>query len=126
MENVIALLGLVLFWASLLWLPLAILRATWNRGGAQTWSIASLLTFGMAFMGYTRAMAMGSAADAFAWSVSWAMPVGLALFARSAPDAVYRRADLWVGVAVVLSFVVVLPFLPGLLRGAAAMIWGAS
>ena len=124
MANTVALLGLVLFWASLLWLPLAILRAVQNRGGAQTWSIAAILTFGMAFMGYTRAVAMGSAAEAFAWSVSWAMPVGLALFARSAPDAVARRADIWVGATVAITFILVLPFMPVFFHAAAELIWG--
>ena len=123
MANVVALLGLLLFWASLMWLPFAILRAVRNRGGAQTWSIAAVLTFGMAFMGYTRAMMIGDAAEAFAWSISWAMPVGLAIYARSAPDAVWRRADIWVGATVAVTFILVLPFLPGLLRGAAELIW---
>lgn len=124
MANAIALFGLALFWASLLWLPLAILRAARNRGGAQAWSIAAILTFGMAFMGYTRAVAMGSAAEAFAWSVSWAMPVGLALFARSAPDAAFRRADIWVGAAVAVTFILVLPIMPPFFHGAADLIWG--
>lgn len=123
MADLVALLGLFLFYASLLWLPLALLRAVANRGHAQSWSIAAILTFGLAFMGYTRAMATGTAAEAFAWSVSWAMPVGLALYARSAPDAEARRADLWVGVAVVLTFILVLPLLPPALRAASAMIW---
>lgn len=125
MANVVALLGLLLFWASLLWLPLAIVRAVHDRGGAQKWSIAAILTFGMAFMGFTRAMTpMGSAADAFAWSMSWAMPVGLAIFARSAPDASLRRADIWVGAGAALSFLPALPLMPGVLRGAAELIWG--
>lgn len=125
MANVVALLGLFLFWASFLWLPLAAIRAVKDRGGAQTWSIAAILTFGMAFMGFTRAMTpAGTAAEAFAWSISWAMPVGLAIFARSAPDASLRRADLWVGIGAVLTFVFVLPLMPGVLRGAAGLIWG--
>ena len=124
MADVVALLGLFLFWASCLWLPLAALRAVLNRGHAQSWSIAAILTFGMAFMGYTRAMSTGNMAEAFAWSISWAMPVGLALYARSASDAEFRRADFWVGVAVVLTFILVLPVLPPFLRGAAGMIWG--
>ena len=123
MADLIALLGLVLFYASLLWLPLAGLRAVVNRGHAQTWSIASVLTFGMAFMGYTRAISTGDPAEAFAWSVSWAMPLGLALYARTAPDTAARRADLWVGVAAVLTFILVLPLLPPTLRGLSAMIW---
>src|SRR6056297_4065877 len=90
-------------------MPVALIRAIVNRGGAQTWSIAALLTFGMAFMGYTRAVAMGSAAEAFAWSISWAMPVGLAVFARSAPDALERGLDKWVGIGAVVSFILVLP-----------------
>ena len=124
MADAVALLGLALFWASLVWLPLAILRAVRSRGGAQTWSIAAILTFGMAFMGYTRAMVMGTPAEGFAWSVSWAMPVGLALFARSFPEAAFRRADVWVGAAAAASFILVLPLMPRALRAAAALIWG--
>jgi hypothetical protein len=124
MADIVALLGVFLFWASCLWLPLALLRAVLNRGHAQSWSIAAILTFGMAFMGYTRAMSTGNVAEAFAWSVSWAMPVGLALYARMAADAEFRRADLWVGVAALLTFILVLPVLPSLLHGATRLIWG--
>jgi len=124
MANVVALLGLFLFWASCLWLPLALLRAILNRGHAQSWSIAAILTFGMAFMGYTRAMSTGNVAEAFAWSISWAMPVGLALYARRAGDAEFRRVDFWVGVMVVLTFILALPILPPFLRWAAMLIWG--
>jgi hypothetical protein len=124
MANVVAFLGLFLFWASCLWLPLTLLRAVLNRGHAQSWSIAAILTFGMAFMGYTRAMSTGNVAEAFAWSISWAMPVGLALYARRAADAEFRRADVWVGVMVVLTFILVLPILPPFLHWAARLIWG--
>lgn len=124
MADIVALSGLFLFYASCLWLPLVLLRAVRNRGHAQTWSVATILTFGMAFMGYTRAIGSGNLAEAFAWSVAWAMPVALALYARSAPDAELRRADLWVGVAAILTFIVVVPLMPPLLRGAAALIWG--
>jgi hypothetical protein len=123
MADLVALLGLVLFYASCLWLPVVILRAILNRGHAQTWSIAALLTFGLSFMGYTRAMANGNAAEAFAWSISWAMPLGLALYARMAPDAEFRRVDLWLGVMAALSFLPVAPLLPAFLHGAAALIW---
>ena len=124
MADLVALLGLVLFYAACLWLPVVALRAVVNRGHAQTWSIASLLTFGLSFMGYTRAMSTGNVAEAFAWSVSWAMPLGLALYARMAPDATFRKLDLWLGVAAILSFLPAAPLLPAVLRGAAAWIWG--
>jgi hypothetical protein len=124
MAEVVALLGLFLFYASCLWLPLVILRAVVNRGHAQTWSIAAILTFGLCVMGYTRAMSTGNVAEAFAWSVAWAMPVGLALFAGRAPDAAVRRLDLWLGVAAVLTFLMIVPVLPGTLRGLATLIWG--
>ncbi len=124
MADTIALLGLFLFWASACFMPVALIRAIVNRGGAQTWSIAALLTFGMAFMGYTRAVAMGSAAEAFAWSISWAMPVGLAVFARSAPDALERGLDKWVGIGAVVSFILVLPIMPVFFHWAANLIWG--
>ena len=124
MADLVALLGLVLFYAACFWLPVMALRAVLNRGHAQSWSIAALLTFGLCFMGYTRAMAMGTAAEAFAWSVSWAMPVGLALYARMAPEAEFRRLDLWLGVMAALTFLPVAPILPALLRGAARAIWG--
>lgn len=123
MADAVALFGLALFWASLLWLPLALLRAVRNRGRARTWSIAALPAFGAVFMGYTRAVEMGTAAEAFAWSVSWAMPVGLALFARSAPDAAFRRADKWVGAAAAVTFILVLPVMPLFFHGAADLIW---
>lgn len=123
MRDAIVVFGLLLFWASLLWLPLCILRAVSNRARAQVWSISAILAFGMVFMGYTRAMMQGTAAEAFAWSISWAMPVGLALYARAAPDAVNRHQDIWVGAAVAISFMPILPFMPGVLRGVAAAIW---
>jgi hypothetical protein len=75
-------------------------------------------------MGYTRAMSTGNVAEAFAWSVAWAMPLGLALFARRAEDAAMRRLDLWLGVGALLTFLAVVPLLPAMLRGAAALIWG--
>lgn len=124
MANAVALGGLFLFYASCLWLPLVVVRAVLNRGHAQSWSIASILTFGMAFMGYTRAMSTGNVAEAFAWSVSWAMPLGLALYARRAPDAEFRSVDIWIGALVVLTFILFLPALPPLLHAAAAWIWG--
>jgi hypothetical protein len=124
MAEVVALLGLFLLYASCLWLPLVLLRAVRNRGHAQTWSIAAALTFGMAFMGYTRAMSTGNVAEAFAWSISWAMPVALALYARAAPDAEVRRADLWIGVVAAGTFILVVPLMPPLLRAAAMLIWG--
>jgi hypothetical protein len=124
MADIVALLGLFLFYAACLWLPLVAIRALMNRGHAQTWSIAALLTFGLCLMGYTRAISSGNMAEAFAWSVSWAMPVGLALYARSAADAELRRLDLWLGVAAGLTFLMVAPVLPPLLRGLAGLIWG--
>jgi hypothetical protein len=124
MADVVALLGLLMFYAGCLWLPVVLLRAILNRGHAQTWSIASLLTFGLCFMGYTRAISTGNVAEAFAWSVSWAMPVALALYARRAPDAEFRRLDLWLGIVAVATFIMVVPVMPGALHGAAALIWG--
>ena len=124
MADIVALMGLFLFYASCLWLPLIVLRAVLNRGHAQTWSVAAILTFGMAFMGYTRAISTGNVAEAFAWSISWAMPVALALYARRAADAEMRRADLWIGVAAILTFIFVVPLMPPLLHSAAALIWG--
>jgi hypothetical protein len=124
MAEVVALLGLFLFYASCLWLPLVLLRAVVNRGHAQTWSIAAILTFGLCFMGYTRAISTGNVAEAFAWSVAWAMPLGLALYARRAEDAEMRRFDLWLGIGALLTFLAIVPLLPAMLRGAAALIWG--
>ncbi|NNF73269.1 MAG: hypothetical protein HKO95_04215 [Rhodobacteraceae bacterium] len=123
MPNVIALLGLFLFWLSVLWMPLSITRGIYNRGPVQVWAIASIFAFGMVFMGYTRAMMQGTAAEAFAWSVSWAMPLGLALFARSNPDAVYRGFDKYVGIIGLLLFIPVVGALPGVLRQAAEALW---
>ncbi|MEM9973773.1 MAG: hypothetical protein AAF771_06295 [Pseudomonadota bacterium] len=123
MTEVVAILGLFLFWASALWLPITVLRASMHRGPIQVWSIASIFAFGMVFMGFTRAMAQGSPAEAFAWSISWAMPVGLALFARSPGETVYRKFDFYLGAVAAFGFLPVAPFLPVLLRQASDAIW---
>jgi hypothetical protein len=99
------------------------MRAIQHRGPVQTWSISSLLAFGLVLMGYTRTMARGSAAEAFAWSVAWAMPVGIAIYARTHPDAIYRSYDKYLGAFALLSFLIVAPVLPGVLRGLATTIW---
>ena len=123
MANFVALLGLFLFWTSLLFMPLSLSRAVLNRGPVQVWALASIFAFAMCFMGYTRAMMQGTPAEAFAWSVSWAMPVGLAVFARSHPDAVFRRFDFVVAFVAAFGFLAAAPFLPGFLRGMAEGIW---
>ena len=123
MANFVALLGLFLFWTSALFMPLSLSRAVLNRGPVQVWAISSIFAFAMVFMGYTRAMMQGTPAEAFAWSVSWAMPVGLAVFARSHPAAVFRRFDFVVAFGAAFSFLAVAPFLPGALRRVAGLLW---
>lgn len=123
MADAVALGGLFLFWTSVCFMPAALIRAIVNRGHAQTWSIAALMTFGVAFMGYTRAVEMGTPAEAFAWSVAWAVPVGLSLFARQAPDAEGRGNDVWIGAGAAASFILVLPVMPVFFHRAADFLW---
>ena len=52
------------------------------------------------------------------------VPFALALFARSYPDAVLRTLDIWLGAIVLLTFMMLLPEIPGTLRGVAEFLWG--
>ena len=123
MENIVAILGVFLFWASLLWLPLNLYRVLHTTGRQRTWTVAALLSFGMVLMGFTRAMAGGTVMEAFAWSISWLMPVGLTWFARSPAETPLRSYDKWVAGAALISFLPAMPILPGLLRAISAAIW---
>ena len=123
MPDAVALLGLFLFWASLVWLPLTGYRAVLSRGKPQIWAIAGIFAFGMVLMGYTRAMQTGAVNEAFAWSVAWIMPLGLAIYARATPDAPLRPWDKWVFGGVLLSFAMIAPLLPRVLRVVSDAIW---
>lgn len=123
MENIVAILGVFLFWASLLWLPLNLYRVVQLRGQPQIWTIAAILSFFMVVMGYTRAIDGGSVMEAFAWSVSWLMPLGLTFFARSAPDVPHKNWDKFVGAAALVSFPLLLPQFPPLLQRLSAVLW---
>ncbi|WP_425090596.1 hypothetical protein [Tropicimonas sp. S265A] len=124
MENIVALLGVLLFWASLIWLPLNIARALRTRGQPQVWTISAILSFFMALMGYTRAIDGGTVMEAFAWSVTWLMPLGLTFFARSHQSVPWRSWDKYLGAVALGTFVLVMPFLPRALNRLSALLWG--
>lgn len=123
MENIVALLGVFLFWLALFFLPLTLYRAFHTSGKQQIWTIAALMSFGLVFLGFTRAVAGGSVMEAFAWSVSWLMPVGLMIFARSPADTPLRKWDVILGVVAALSFFPAVPFIPLIMQSAAAALW---
>ncbi|MDJ0859314.1 MAG: hypothetical protein QNJ03_09560 [Dinoroseobacter sp.] len=123
MENTVALLGVLLFWASLIWLPLNIARAFKTEGKPQIWLISAILTFFLALFGYTRAIDSGTALEAFVWSVSWLMPMGLSLYARSSPAVPWRKWDKYLGAAALVSFLLVVPMMPRILHGLTALLW---
>jgi len=123
MENIVAILGVLLFWATLFWLPLNLYRVFHTEGRQRIWLISALFASIFVFMGYTRAIAGGTVMEAFAWSVSWLMPVGLTWFARGPADTPYRGADKWIAGAVLLSFPLAMGVLPRLLRSAADTLW---
>ncbi len=121
--DIIAIAGLLVFWASLLWLPLTLVRAIRNDGTARRWSLLSFLAFGVVLVGFTRAMTQAGTGEALFWSASWAAPLALALAARADPMAVFRRDDKWVGIVVVVTFLFALPFLPAFLHMISDAIW---
>ena len=128
MPNAVAILGLFLFWASLFWLPLTIYRAIRVPVRPKSWAIAAIFAFLMVFMGYTRTIARAqtagfSAQEAFAWSIAWLMPIGLALYLRALPDMPARRLDKYLGIAALLSFPLALPTLPQIMTPIATALW---
>lgn len=123
MENFVALLGVLLFWASLIWLPLNVARAFKTDGKPQIWLISAILTFFLALFGYTRAINGGTAMEAFVWSVAWLMPMGLSLYARSSPMVPWRGWDKYLGAVALATFALVFPFLPRVLHGLTALLW---
>lgn len=121
----IAVAGLLLAWVGLLWVPLMIARALRNDPPARLWAGAALLAYVAVFLVYTATIAADAPAwQEVVWSAAWAVPVALSLLARADVRAVWRRADLWLGVIAVGTFVVVFPFLPIVLLAAALAIWG--
>lgn len=124
MQNYVALLGIFLLWASVIWLPITIYRAKELQGQAKAWALSSIFAFFMVFFGYTRAIAGGSVMEAFAWSISWLMPIGIALFLRkSARDVPLPGWDKWLGALVLVTFLPMVGVMPGLLRQLSAVIW---
>jgi hypothetical protein len=121
----VAVAGLLLAWVGLLWVPLMAARVLRNDASARLWAGAALLAYGGVFLAYTATIA----ADAppwqeVVWSAAWAVPIAFALLSRLDPQAVWRGADLWLGVIAVGSFALVFPFLPLVLLTAALGIWG--
>lgn len=124
MQNYVALLGIFLLWASVIWMPITIYRAKELQGQSKAWALSSIFAFFMVFFGYTRAIAGGSVMEAFAWSVSWLMPIGIALFLRkSAPNVPLPGWDKWLGAIVLVTFLPMIGLLPGILRQISAAIW---
>lgn len=123
MPDSVALLGLVLFWASLFWLPLNIYRAVKIQTGARMWAIAGCLSFGMVLMGYTRAMASGNLNEALAWSVAWIMPLGLSIYVRNLPGCVAKTADKYVVAAAIVSFLPLGRKIPEILQVISQTLW---
>ncbi|MEQ3626321.1 MAG: hypothetical protein ABNH26_13965 [Celeribacter sp.] len=128
MPNAVAILGLFLFWASLFWLPLTVYRAVQVPGRPKSWAIAAIFAFLMVFMGYTRTIARAqmtgfSAQEAFAWSIAWLMPIGIALYLRVLPGMPALRLDKYLGIGALVSFPLALPRLPDLLTPMATLIW---
>ena len=123
MPDAVALMGVFLLWASVLWLPLMIYRGVTSRGKAQIWQISAILSFGLVFMGYTRAMSTGTVMEAFAWSIAWIMPIGITFFVRFAEDVPLKTWDKWLAAAAALTFLTAAGYLPGLLRGMADLVW---
>lgn len=124
MQNYVALLGIFLLWASVIWLPITVYRAKALQGQAKAWALSSIFAFFMVFFGYTRAIAGGSVMEAFAWSVSWLMPIGIALFLRkSAQNVPLPGWDKWLGALTLVTFLPIVGILPGILRRLSAVIW---
>ncbi len=123
MENYVALLGMLLLWASVIWLPVTVYRAKALDGQAKAWALSSIFGFFMVLFGFTRAMAEGSA-TILVWSIAWAMPIGLALYLRaSAPNVPVPGWDKWMGAVVLITFLPMIGILPGILRQISAAIW---
>lgn len=123
MPDSVALLGLILFWVALWWLPLNIYRAVKISGGARIWAIAACLSFGMVFMGYTKAMASGNLNEALAWSVAWIMPLGLSIYVRKLPGSLALTWDKYLVAAAVVSFLPLGRKIPEILQKISGMLW---
>ncbi len=123
MPDAVALMGVFLFWASTVWLPMMIYRALNSTGKPQIWQISAILSYGLMLMGYTRAIVQGSVMEAFAWSVAWVVPIGITLFVRGAGDVPLKGWDKWLGAAVIVSFLPAVGVLPGLLQTLARALW---
>jgi hypothetical protein len=121
----VAVAGLLLAWIGFLWTPLMVARVLRNRSSARLWAGAALLALLGVFLAYTATIAAdASLRQEVIWSVAWVVPIVLSLVSRADSQAVWRRADLWLGVFAVGTFAVVFPFLPIFFLATALAIWG--
>jgi hypothetical protein len=121
----VAVAGLLLAWVGFLWLPLMVARVLRNRSSTRLRAGAALLAWAGVLLGYTATIAADAAPrQEVIWSAAWAVPVVLSILSRMDKGAVWRKADLWLGVIAVGTFAVVFPFLPVVLLGAALVLWG--
>ncbi len=123
MENLVALTGVFLFWATLIWMPLTVARIFRTGGKPQIWTIAAVCAAVLVFLGYTRAMGSRDPAEAFDWSVAWLMPMGLILFARSGAGVPWKRLDIWLFFLTLFTFIPAAGLMRTLLPRVAALIW---
>jgi hypothetical protein len=121
----VAVAGLLLAWVGLLWIPLMVARVLRNHTSVRLWAGAALLAYGGVFLAYTATIAADASPwQEVVWSAAWAVPIALSLLSRVDVRAVWRRADLWLGVIAVGTFALVFPFLPLVLLTVALAIWG--
>lgn len=121
----VAVIGLLLAWIGVLWLPLMVARLLRNSGATRLWAGAGLLAYAAVVLGYTATIAADATeTQETAWSAAWIAPLVLSLLARRDPGAVWRKADLWLAVIACVSFVAVFPFLPVIFLAASIAIWG--
>lgn len=123
--EIVALAGLLLAWIGFLWLPLMVARVLRNRSWTRVWAGAALLAYAGVFLGYTATIAdVAPLWQEVALSAGWGVPLVLSLLSRADGRAVWRKADLWIGLVGAGTFALVFPFLPIVFLGAAVAIWG--
>ncbi len=123
MENLVALLALLLFWAGLIWLPLNLYRALVGRPSDRRWTLAAIISFPVVLLGFTFAMTGTTLLMAFAWSAAWVVPVALTWVARAPADTAFRGLDPWIALVAFGTFVLVAGRLPGLLHAVSDGLW---
>ncbi|NNF25102.1 MAG: hypothetical protein HKN63_09915 [Rhodobacteraceae bacterium] len=108
----IAFTGIVLSWLAMCWLPFMVIRAVLGEGAVRKWSVVALGLTALAFVGYMRAIAVGTAPQAIFWSLFWFAPLGLAAYVWRRLDPPLARFDKWLAVGALFFFVIALPALP--------------